>query len=146
MAFTLPVPKLLVDTNIILDVVLERKTWLRDSADILHAISTGRARGFVAGHALTTIYYLHAKTNGRRAAAAAIGDVLEICDVLPLSSSDFQRALALGLNDFEDGVTAAAALSIGADYLVSRNEKDFRGSLLRVRSPGQVLPLLPVVP
>src|SRR5512132_996938 len=104
MAFALPVPKLLVDTNIILDVVLDRKTWLRDSAAILHAISIGRAHGFVAGHALTTIYYLHTKTNGRASAASAIGDVLEICDVVPLSSRDFQRALALGLNDFEDAV------------------------------------------
>ena len=137
------IPKLLVDTNIILDVVLERRMWLQESADVLHAISTRRAQGFVAGHALTTIYYLHAKTRGRAVATAAIGDVLQICDAVPLTSSDFQRALALGLNDFEDGVTAAAALSIGADYLVSRNEKDFKGSSVRVRSPGQILPLLP---
>lgn len=136
-------PKLLVDTNIILDVVLERKTWLQESVDILQAISKGRARGFVAGHALTTIYYVHAKTRGRAVATAAIGDVLQICDAVPLTSGDFQRALALGLNDFEDGVTAAAALSIGVDYLVSRNQKDFKGSAVRVRSPGQILPLLP---
>lgn len=136
-------PKLLVDINVILDVILERKTWLRDSAEILNAISSGRAAGFVAGHGLTTIYYLHAKANGRVAAATAIGDLLQICDVVPLTSADFQRALALGLNDFGDAVTAAAALAIGADYLVTRNEKDFKGVPVTIRSPGKLLSLLP---
>lgn len=137
-------PKLLIDTNVILDVVLERKTWLRDSAEILNAISTGRARGFVAGHGLTTIYYVHAKTNGRAAAATAIGDVLQICEVVPLTTGDFQRALALGLNDFEDAVTAATALAIGADYLVTRNEKHFRNVQVVARSPAALLPILPI--
>lgn len=135
-------PKLLVDTNVILDVVLERETWLPDSTEILKAITTGRAAGFVAGHGVTTIYYLLARLNGRAAATTAIADLLQICNVVPLTSADFQRALALGLNDFEDAVTAAAALAIGADFLVTRNEKDFKGTPLTIRSPGELLSLL----
>lgn len=137
------VPRILVDTNVILDVLLEREAWLQDSRAILRAITVGRAEGFVASHGLTTVYYFVAKSNGRVAAVTAIGDLLQICNVVPLTSGDFQRALALGLNDFEDAVTATAALTIGADYLVSRNEKDFKDVPLTVRSPGKVLPILP---
>jgi predicted nucleic acid-binding protein len=138
-----PQTKLLVDINVILDVVLERKAWLRDSTAILDAIASGRADGFVAGHGLTTIYYLAASANGRAAATTAVADLLQICDAVPLTTADFQRALALGLKDFEDGVTAAAALAIGADYLVTRNERDFRGVPVTVRSPAAILPILP---
>jgi predicted nucleic acid-binding protein len=134
--------KIVVDINVILDVVLERKTWVHDSAAILDAIAAGHAKGFVAGHALTTVYYLTANANGRAAGSSAVADVLQICEAIPLSSADFHRALALGLKDFEDGVTAAAAISIDADYLVTRNEKDFKGVPLAVRSPGALLPLL----
>ena len=139
-------PKLLVDINVVLDVVLERKTWLRDSAAILDAIASGRAAGFIAGHGVTTIYYLAASANGRAAATTAVADLLQICDAVPLTTADFHRALALGLKDFEDAVTAAAALAIGADYLVTRNEKDFKGSPVAIRSPGKILSLLPASP
>lgn len=141
---TANVPKLLVDTNVVLDVVLVRDAWLEGSTGILKAITTGRAAGFVAGHGLTTIYYLLARLNGRTAAATAIGDLLQICEVVPLTTADFQRALALGLNDFEDAVTAAAALAIDADYLVTRNEKDFRNIPVVARSPAALLPILPI--
>jgi predicted nucleic acid-binding protein len=139
-------PKLLIDINVVLDVVLERKAWLRDSAAVLDAISSGRATGFIAGHGVTTIYYLAASANGRAAATTAVADLLQICDAVPLTTADFHRALALGLKDFEDAVTAAAALAIGADYVVTRNEKDFKGAPVAIRSPGKILSLLPASP
>ena len=57
-------------------------------------------------------------------------------------SADFQQALILGLADFEDAVHAAAALKIGADYLITRNEPDFQGISVPIRSAGEVLPLI----
>ncbi len=136
--------KLLVDTNVFLDVILERKDLMRESAAVLDAIEDGRAKGYVASHALTTIHYIVAKANGRAAAATAISDVLDLCEVVALNQADFQRALALGLKDFEDAVQVTAALHVSADYLVSRNEKDFKGSPIDVRSPTTIAVLLSV--
>jgi predicted nucleic acid-binding protein len=136
--------KLLVDTNVLLDVILERIGLKDDSAKVLDAIEDGRAEGFVASHAVTTIHYITAHANGRAAAATAIADVLQLCKVVPLGEADFHRALALGLRDFEDAVQVAAALHIGADYLVSRNERDFKGAPVTVRSPATVSLLLSV--
>lgn len=134
--------KLLVDTNVFLDVILERKDLLRESAAVLDAIEDGRAKGYVSSHALTTIHYIVAKANGRAAAATAISDVLDLCEVVPINEGDFHRALALGLKDFEDAVQVAAALHVGADYLVSRNDKDFKGVPIDVRSPTTIATLL----
>jgi hypothetical protein len=63
--------------------------------------------------------------------------------VVPLDGADFQRALALGLSDYEDAVQVAACLKVGADYLVTRNARDFKGAPIVVRTPGEVLALLP---
>ena len=63
---------------------------------------------------------------------------------MALNQADFQRALALGLKDFEDAVQVTAALHVSADYLVSRIEKDFKGSPIDVRSPTTIAVLLSV--
>lgn len=136
--------KLLVDTNVLLDVILERKNLMRESAAVLDAIEDGRAKGYVSSHAVTTIHYIVAKANGGAAAATAISDILDLCEVVAVNEADFRRALALGLKDFEDAVQVAAALHVGADYLVSRNEKDFKNSPIDVRSPTRIAVLLSV--
>jgi predicted nucleic acid-binding protein len=132
----------LVDTNIILDVVLAREPWVDDATRLLDAIAQGQARGWVAGHAVTTVYYVVDQARGRTAAVTAISDLLEILPVVPLASDDFRRALSLGLRDYEDAVQAAACLQVGAQFLVTRNARDFRGAPVTARSAGEVCALL----
>ncbi|MEO6877527.1 MAG: PIN domain-containing protein [Gemmatimonadaceae bacterium] len=135
-------PTLLIDINVVLDVVLAREEWLPESAALLDVVAAGNARGFVAGHTITTIHYITARANGRSAAASAVSDLLDICSVVPMETADFQRVLSMDLSDFEDAVPASAALRVGADYIVSRNERDFKGVAIPVRSPAALLPLL----
>lgn len=135
-------PGLLVDTNVILDVVLRRVPWATEATLVLDAVSRGVARGFVAGHAVTTVHYVVEKAAGRVVAATAVSDLLQLLDVVPLESSDFQRALALGLKDYEDAVQVAACLEVGADYLVTRNGKDYKGAPVTTHTPGEVLAIL----
>lgn len=134
--------KLLLDINVVLDVVLARSPWAGEAALLLSAVEAGRAEGHVAGHTIPTIHYLVARARDRRLAATAVTDLLRIVHVVPLGDADFQQALVLGLDDFEDAVQAAAALRIGADFLVTRDEKDFQGIPVPVRSAGEVLALL----
>ena len=134
--------KLLIDVNIVLDVAFGRQPWAGDAALLLAEIVGGRAEGLVAGHTITTIHYIVAKEKGRQTAAAAITDLLRIVTVVPLETADFHQALVLGLNDFEDAVQATAAMKVGADYVVTRNGKDFRGAPVEARTPAEVLALL----
>lgn len=106
------------------------------------AAEAGLVDGFIASHAVTTIYYIVAKQRGRQTARAAVRDLLGMFRVVPAEDADFQQALSLEMNDFEDAVQAAAALRVGADYLVTRNERDFRGIPLNIRTPGAILALL----
>ena len=137
-----PARAVLVDTNVVLDVVLRREPWAADAARLLDAVARGQLRGFVASHAVTTVHYLVERARDRTTAVTAVADLLAILTVVPLDGADFQRALALGLSDFEDAVQVAACLEAGADYLVTRNEKDFRGAPVTTRSAGEVLALL----
>lgn len=133
---------LLIDTNVLLDVVLLRQPWDADGVRLLDAVGAGRARGFVASHAVTTLHYLVARELGKAAATQAVSDVLQTYPVVPLGTNDLQRALTLGIADYEDAVHAAAGLAVGADYIVTRNERDFRPGPIPPRSPAEVLALL----
>jgi predicted nucleic acid-binding protein len=133
---------LLIDTNVILDVILERVPWANEGALLLDAIARGEARGFVAGHAVSTVHYIVERAVGLAAANTGVSDLLQVLGVVPLESADFQRALALGLKDHEDAVQVAACLKVGADHLVTRNARDYRSAPVSVRSPGEVLAVL----
>lgn len=134
--------RLLFDINVLLDVILARSPWAAEAAQLLSVVEKGGAEGYVAAHSITTIHYLVAKQKGSKGAGTAITDLLRIVRVVPLGDADFQQALVLGLTDFEDAVQAAAALQVGADYLVTRNTRDFEGVPLPVRTAGEVFALL----
>jgi len=134
--------KLLVDINVVLDVVLKRHPWMADAARVLTEIDTGTAAGYVSGHTITTAHYVMAKAQGSQAATIAIADLLRFLEVVAVEKADFLQAIALGLSDFEDAVQAACALKVGADYIVTRNEKDFAGLPIPARSSGAILALL----
>lgn len=134
--------KLLLDINILLDLFLQRQPWEAEAAILLSAVENGRAEGYVAGHTITTVHYVVARARDRHVAAIAVSDLLRIVQIVPVDSSDFHQALVLGLGDFEDAVQVAAGLKIGADFVVTRDEKHFRGSPLPPRSPGEIMALL----
>jgi predicted nucleic acid-binding protein len=134
--------KLLLDTNVLLDVLLDREPWSAAASALLSEIESRAAEGFVAAHTLPTVYYVVARARDRKHAAAAVGDLLRILDVAPVTKLELQEALTYSVADFEDAVQAAAARTIGVDYLVTRNEKDFRDSPVPVADPATVLALL----
>jgi predicted nucleic acid-binding protein len=134
--------KLLLDINVLLDVLLDREPWSETASQLLSAVESTETQGFVTPHTLPTIYYVMAQSRDRSVAAAAVTDLLRILDVAPLTKADYQEALALPITDFEDAVQAAAASKLGVDYLVTRNEKDFRGAAVPVSDPATVLALL----
>jgi len=69
-------------------------------------------------------------------------DLLGLINVVPVERQDFYRALSVQINDFEDALQAAAAIRHDADYLVTRNDVDFRGASIATATLGTILSLL----
>jgi len=130
---------LFLDANVVLDVLARREPWVHEAALVLSAVEAGRVTGAVAAHTVTTLYYLLAKVLGRDEAVAALIRLTKLVDVVPVDRSVILEAIALGLKDLEDGVQAVCALRIEAEYVVTRNGRDFQGAGLVVATPGEVL-------
>lgn len=134
--------RILLDTNIVLDVLLDRQPHAEASAAVWAAVEAGISEGMLAAHAVTTIHYLVRRERGDAKARRVISAILRVFGVAPVDGAVVQEALQLPFPYFEDAVTAAAARLAGCEYIVTRDPKGFRGSPVRALAPEALIPLL----
>ncbi|MBN2394895.1 MAG: hypothetical protein JXC36_00345 [Candidatus Atribacteria bacterium] len=68
--------RLLLDTNIILDIALKRDTFYKDSADVFKKIDNKTVFGFVTATTITDIYYIAKKDKGHSLAIEFISNLI----------------------------------------------------------------------
>jgi predicted nucleic acid-binding protein len=134
--------RILFDTNIVLDVLLDRQPHVESSAAAWAAVETGISEGMLAAHAVTTIHYLVRKELSDIKARRIISAILRVFGIATVDGRVVQEALQLPFSDFENAVTAAAARSAGCEFIVTRDPKGFRGSPVRCLTPEAIIPLL----
>ncbi len=134
--------RVLFDTNVVLDVLLEREPWVEDAARLLGAVATGHVTGVLAAHAVTTAYYVYQRGLGREAGLQGLQRLLGLFEVAAVGRPELIGALASGFADYEDAVVHEAAVSAQCDAIVTRNGADFAGSSLPVYTPSELLAAL----
>lgn len=129
--------KIMCDTNVILDVLLEREPFVEDSYKLLKLCEEHKIDGFVSASSITDIFYLVRKyTHSTELAYKAVGKLLEIVKVCSVTNNDILIAFQKKAKDFEDCLVATCAKSIHCDYIVTRNKKDFGFPVL---TPAEIL-------
>jgi predicted nucleic acid-binding protein len=131
--------KVLIDTNVILDVLLARKPHVEASTGVLALVEEGQIQGLVGATTITTIHYLCTKAVGRRKAKEHIGHLLSLVEVAPVTRVVLVDALASKLVDYEDAVLHEAGRHIGVDGIVTRDPKGFSNGTLPVFLPEEFL-------
>lgn len=124
--------KILFDTNIILDVLLDRKPFSDDASVLLTKVEQSEILGFICATTVTTIHYLTTKVLGPQATFRHIQSLLSLFIIAPVNRVVLENAVASKIKDFEDAVIHEAALHAGAKYIVTRNITDFKKSKLPV--------------
>lgn len=131
--------KILVDTNVILDVLLDRAPFVDNSSVIMANIERRELAGMLCATTLTTIHYLACEAIGKHAGTEAITRLLQIYEVASVDQQVLLLALHGGFKDYEDAVLHAAAIKAGAEAIVTRNVKDFSASELPVYTPEEFI-------
>ena len=128
--------KIVIDTNIILDILLERKDYLENSLlSIKKAIDNGD-RLFISASSATDIYYIILKHTGSRIIALdGLKKLAEIATFAEVNDECIYTALYSKLTDFEDAVVDAVATSVSADVILTRNTLDFANSTNTIMAP-----------
>ena len=135
--------EVLIDTNVIMDFLMKREPYAEDAIQIVELCREKKLKGYVAAHTVPTLFYILRKDFSipqRRELLNAL------CRVFEISEINREKILAALENekfeDFEDCLQEECAVDAVADYIVTRNPKDFSGSRVQVISPSELLEML----
>jgi predicted nucleic acid-binding protein len=133
------VMRVLLDTNVLLDALLDREPWSEAAAAIWTAHDEGRLEAWITASSLTDIFYIGRRIKGHDVAREAVRLCLATFNVCPVDAATLQAADRLLGEDFEDNLQIACALASDLDGIVTRDPSDFAGSPIRVLAPSEVL-------
>lgn len=132
--------KIMIDTNIILDVLLEREPFYEYSKAILELCEKRKIHGFISVSSATDIFYLVRKAlSSTEAAYDALGEILNIVKILTVTNDDVNKAFLQKAKDFEDCLLATCAKSNNCDAIITRNKKDFMTFGITLFSPEEFI-------
>lgn len=129
----------LFDTNVILDVLLEREPYVDAASKLFALVDNGRIGGSICATTATTVYYIAAKSFGARRARDQVHGLLGLFDVAPVDRDVLDGALDIDFSDYEDAVLHEAARATGATAIVTRNRGDFANSAVPALDPQELL-------
>lgn len=130
---------LLIDANVILDVLMNLQDFVKDSSMIWKLCETEKAKGYVSALTFANLVYIMRKQLDPEAIENIYRKLGLIFTFTDLSVSDLTRAAELNWSDFEDAVQSVTAERIHADYIITRNVRDFSKSKIMAFTPSELL-------
>lgn len=135
--------RVLLDTNVVLDFLLDRDPFSNSAAALWKASQEGKVEAYISVITPVNVFYIAKKLKGVTAARQSVLSLLAACRVCAPSHEAMLSALCLPLKDYEDAVQVVSAQIEQLDALVTRDPNDFTGITLLVLSPAALLARLP---
>ena len=134
--------RILVDTNVLLDVLCNRKEFVGLSAEVWKCCETGIADGHISALSVPNIVYILRKELDVKKTKEIIDRIGLIFTIDDLRAEDLKKAAASEYQDFEDALQIICAERINADHIVTRNIKDFQDSSIPAVSPADLIAVI----
>lgn len=132
--------RILIDTNVILDIFQKREPFFANSYQALHKAVEADAECLISVSAVTDIFYMLRKfLKSTEQAKKRIEQLSQLVTFADVQGMDIQTALIRPMADFEDAVVDAVAERNSANYILTRNTKDFAGSAVPAITPTDFL-------
>ena len=130
---------LLIDANIVLDVLQNRENFVKESAMIWKLCETEQAKGYISTLSFANIMYILRKELTSDKIEEVYHKLCLIFEFADFSSSILSKAVEMNWKDFEDAVQSATAEQIHANYIITRNVRDFTRSKVVAFTPTEIL-------
>ncbi|MBR2256741.1 MAG: PIN domain-containing protein [Blautia sp.] len=131
--------RLLIDGNIILDILQNRQPHVKDSAKVWKLCETRQAEGYVSAFTFSNLVYIMRKELTPEKISEVLRSLGLIFRFADLTAADMTKAAELQWDDYEDAMQSVTAERIRADYIITRNVKDFRKSKVVAFTPAEFL-------
>lgn len=131
--------KVLVDTNVILDVLCNRKEFVEDSLRVFQCCEAQKITGYISALSIPNIVYIMRKELDPERIKEILHTLTMVFSVVELREGDLMKAAELPFADYEDAIQSVCAQRVGAKHIITRNGKDFVGSPILAISPVDLL-------
>jgi predicted nucleic acid-binding protein len=131
--------KVLIDTNVILDVLCDRAEFVDASLKVWKLCEVGQLEGYISALSIPNIVYILRKELTPEKTQQLIQQITMIFTVVDLRSSDISSAARMYTSDYEDAIQMCQAARIKADHIITRNIRDFKGSKAVALTPSELL-------
>lgn len=130
--------RILVDTNVLLDYLMKREPFAEDARRIVIACKDGRISGCIAAHSVSNMFFILRKAYSIEERRNILLDICQLFDVEGIDKPKISKALVNNdFSDFEDCLQMECAISYEADYIVTRNIKDYQSSPIECIEPEE---------
>ena len=130
----------LIDTNIFIDVLQDRIPFTDNSQAVIGLVTQKQIKGAVAAHSITNLWYILRKTHSDEERRNYLLSLFELFDVVSMDKNRLVAALEKSdFKDFEVCLQDECACAINADYIITRNAKDFESSMVKALTPEEFL-------
>jgi len=130
--------RVLIDTNIILDIALQRIPFVNAADRVFYRIEKGEIKGLITALSVSDIYYVLRKNGGREKAILFIRELVDLVEVLNVNKENIMEAIASEFKDFEDAIQYSVADNNNIDMIITRNISDFKLSKIKVCYPEEL--------
>ena len=130
--------KVLFDTNVVLDIALNRSPFVEHAALLWRLAEQKEITACLSNTSITDIFYIVNKHAGREKARGFIADILDTFRLVDIDEEGFRQALAEDMADFEDAVQYVICTRNDCDVLVTRNKADY-GRRPEVLDPAEAI-------
>lgn len=134
--------KILLDTNIILDIAFERREFFEKSKELLLIINKLSIPAYVSATTVTDIYYILKKSKGHQLTISFLKNLFDFIDIADVSKEIIFSALNSELTDFEDAVQTECAEQNEINVIITRNIVDFKKSKLKIFTPSEFISVI----
>jgi len=131
--------KILLDTNIILDIALERREFFEKAKELLLTLNKLSIPSYVTATTVTDIYYILKKSKGHQLTISFLTNLFDFIDVAGVSKEVIISALNSEITDFEDAVQTESARQNSINIIITRNIADFKKSKLEIFTPSDFI-------
>lgn len=134
--------KILIDTNVLLDYLLEREPFFEDAKKVILSCTEGNTKGCIAAHSISNMFFILRKDYTAKERREILSSLCIIFDVEGIDKAKLLSGLANEeFSDFEDCLQMECAKSYGAEYIVTRNVSDYSVSDVKAILPSEYLGL-----
>ena len=130
--------KILIDTNVILDVLCNRTDFVEDSLKVFKYCEVNQITGCISAMSVSNIVYIMRKELDSERIKEILTVLTSLFTVVDLREADLLKAADLDFADYEDALQSVCATRVKANYIVTRNIKDFKNSPVPAIKPSEL--------